>query len=225
MYQSKKIYNVLLITAFSFFVPLLIAVITRENETAWMVHFFNGNRTTFWDYFFKYTTDLGHGICLIPVLLLVFYYKKEFWPVVIVASALHGILVPLFKKVIFAGSTFSMRPAALHGAESFNQILDIPFHYHHSLPSGHTTTAFVIGGIIMLLLPNWKGITLGLLYGIVVAISRMYLVQHFFIDVAAGGILGLSSVLVAWMLCLRFDLIHYIPWKKRQNAGDIIQTM
>jgi len=59
-----------------------------------------------------------------------------------------------------------------------------------SFPSGHTLTAFAVFCYLALLHP---GRTVALVYltiAILVGISRIYLVQHFFADVYFGAILG-----------------------------------
>ncbi|NME68301.1 phosphatase PAP2 family protein [Flammeovirga aprica] len=221
MNTKKKIYNTFGIILLFLIIPVVLALVTKERDTAWMVHLLNDNHTITLDYFFKYITNLGDGIFLIPLLGLVWLVKKEYWPVLVMSSALHGILVAVLKRVIFTGDNLSLRPAGKFGAESFHQVLDVHFHTVNSFPSGHTTTGFVIGAIIILLIPNWKGITIGMLYGIVVGISRMYLVQHFFLDVAVGSVLGILSVVISLYICERYYLLKVKPWKK--NLPSLFQ--
>ncbi|MBD0400070.1 phosphatase PAP2 family protein [Flammeovirga sp. EKP202] len=214
MNAKKRIYNILGVISLLLVIPIVFALITRERDTAWMVHLLNDNHTITLDYFFKYITNLGDGLFLIPLLGLVWLVKKEYWPVLVMSAALHGILVAVLKRVVFTGEALSLRPAGQFGAESFHQVLDVQFHYSNSFPSGHTTTGFVIGAMIILLFPNWKGITAGMMYGIIVGVSRMYLVQHFFLDVAVGSILGTLTVYVSLYVCERYYLLKVKPWKK-----------
>ncbi|ANQ49674.1 phosphatase PAP2 family protein [Flammeovirga sp. MY04] len=214
METKKKIYNILGVSTLLLFIPLIIALVTKERQTAWMVHLLNDNHSIELDYFFKYITNLGDGLFLIPLLGLVWLVKKEYWPVLVISAALHGILVALLKKVVFTGDALNLRPAGKFGAESFHQVLDVHFHMANSFPSGHTTTGFVIGAMIILLFPNWKGITAGMIYGFIVGISRMYLVQHFFLDVAVGSILGVFTVYLSLHICYNYNLLKVKPWKK-----------
>lgn len=200
------------------FIPYIISIVTHETANAWCVHLLNDNHTTFFDYFFKYTTNLGDGLALIPFLFLLLYVRKDLWSVLVMASAIHGIIVYVGKEIILKGTDFALRPAGVHGNDAFNQILDIHLHRIDTFPSGHATTGFVIAGMFMLLYPNWKGFAIGMLYGWIVAISRMYLGQHFLVDVSFGGIIGFSTVLLCWYIADRKGWIQLQPWKKKTTS-------
>ncbi|MBB6460105.1 phosphatase PAP2 family protein [Flammeovirga kamogawensis] len=196
------------------FIPFILSIVTHETQNAWCVHFFNENHTAFFDQFFKYATNLGDGLILIPFLFLLLYVKKEYWSVLVMASAIHGIIVYLVKEQLLKGSQFALRPAGLHGADAFNQILDVHLHTIDTFPSGHTTTGFVITGMLIVLFPNWKGVLSGMIFGFIVAISRMYLGQHFLVDVSAGAIVGLATVLVSWVIAYKKNWLRLKPWEK-----------
>ncbi|NLR91236.1 MULTISPECIES: phosphatase PAP2 family protein [Flammeovirga] len=213
MQQSKEskllIYSMLIM-----FVPYIISLVTHETQNAWCVHLLNDNHTEFFDYFFKYTTNLGDGLALIPFLVILLIVRKEYWSVLVMASALHGIFVYVGKEIILKGTDFALRPAGLHGADAFNQILDVHMHLIDTFPSGHATTGFVIGAMFMLIIPNWKGFVIGMSYGLIVAISRMYLGQHFLVDVSFGGISAFAIVWLCWYICDKKGWIKLKPWEK-----------
>ncbi len=76
----------------------------------------------------------------------------------------------------------------------------VPVHGSCSFPSGHTTTAFAMFTFLTLICRNkfvgFAFLTLALL----AAYSRIYLAQHFFVDVYAGSIIGTTSSLVVYTL-------------------------
>ncbi|MEI7842882.1 MAG: phosphatase PAP2 family protein [Gallionellaceae bacterium] len=88
----------------------------------------------------------------------------------------------------------SLRPLAVLPAGSFHLIG--PMLEHNSFPSGHTTTAFVLAGLVCAqAAPGWfKG--LALVLAILVGLSRIACGVHWPLDVV-GGMLGgwLSAVL------------------------------
>jgi undecaprenyl-diphosphatase len=59
-----------------------------------------------------------------------------------------------------------------------------------SFPSGHAMTAFAVAGAIALLAPRLRWPVLGLAG--VIAVSRVYLGVHFWLDVLAGAALGMA---------------------------------
>ena len=97
------------------------------------------------------------------------------------------------------------RPARYLGTDTFYHIIE-GFKYHRIqdlFPSGHTMTAFAGAFIMTIILKNryWGSIffTLALLVGI----SRVYLCQHFFMDIYAGALIGtgytFSPTLFTWL--------------------------
>lgn len=71
-----------------------------------------------------------------------------------------------------------------------------------SFPSGHTTAAFSLYSILTLLAGR-KRIRLGLVFAltaILVAISRVFLVQHFLADILSGAVLGLAISWIVWQI-------------------------
>jgi membrane-associated phospholipid phosphatase len=73
-------------------------------------------------------------------------------------------------------------------------------HGSNSFPSGHTTTAFAMFCLLALVSNNKK---LGVVYitlALIVAWSRIYLAQHFFIDVYVGSIVGTLCSLFTFTL-------------------------
>lgn len=69
-----------------------------------------------------------------------------------------------------------------------------------SFPSGHTMSAFALYGLLALMLPvrhrRW-GLLLALL-AISVGVSRIFLVQHYLVDVMAGAAFGLLLSGLVW---------------------------
>jgi undecaprenyl-diphosphatase len=59
-----------------------------------------------------------------------------------------------------------------------------------SFPSGHAMTAFAVAGAIALLAPRLRWAVLGL--ASVIAVSRVYLGVHFWLDVLAGAAFGMA---------------------------------
>ena len=68
----------------------------------------------------------------------------------------------------------------------------VEIHYLQSFPSGHTMTAFALACFVAIVLKQTKLSVFCLFLAILVGISRIYLFQHFPIDVFSGSILGVA---------------------------------
>jgi len=75
----------------------------------------------------------------------------------------------------------------------------------NSFPSGHTGTAFSIFLTGCLLIRNRWVIPFGFLYAAMVGYSRIYLAQHFPVDVGAGIITGLVTAFLSLLIQKRFS--------------------
>jgi membrane-associated phospholipid phosphatase len=167
-------------------------------------HIINGVHNNFGDFFFKYITHLGDGI-IFPILIIVTLFLKFKWSLYFfTASLLTLLFMYLTKQLLFHGMP---RPIAFfENLENLYLINGVKVHKSNSFPSGHTTTAFAIFTLLILITKNnYLKFTFALL-AIIAGFSRIYLSQHFLIDVLAGAILGVTIALIS---CLIIDKICY----------------
>lgn len=69
----------------------------------------------------------------------------------------------------------------------------------YSFPSGHTMNAFSAAGVLLLRRVPYSWAAMGL--AVCIAFSRIYLMMHYPLDVAAGALIGLlSAALCVWLL-------------------------
>ncbi len=168
------------------------------------------------DIFFKYITHLGHGLWLLPLAFYFFLKNKDALYITIFSSVFLLIFVNLLKRTIY-----SQRPK-LYFKDTFITYYDFHFvqgvdlHSIHSFPSGHTATAFTIFFLATLFISNRK-IFIQILFFILaflVAYSRLYLSQHFLIDVLAGSFIGIFSVIAGIFV---FKKIKSFKKNKNEN--------
>ena len=168
------------------------------------------------DVFFSNITHLGDGLVLVIPLLLLIFYKYCYLILFALSSLIHLILVHIGKKWVFDGMP---RPAEFLKDVSFYEVPGIELHHWGSFPSGHTTTAFMLASFLYLVLPkkmkvHWLLIGIAFLVGM----SRVYLMQHFLMDVWAGAVLGVLSSLLSYLLILKF-------FSKKTYQKSIIQNL
>ncbi len=147
---------------------------------------------TFWlDVFFINYTFIGDGIfsiCLIAAFLFFNKTKKQFLAL-LVSFLLAGLGTQIIKNIFNAP-----RPKIFFEAGQYLHFIDgVSLANNYSFPSGHTATAFAIAAVLVYFINNKNQQILLLLAAALVGYSRIYLAQHFLLDVLAGAILGTIS--------------------------------
>src|SRR5579859_938267 len=162
---------------------VLAVVLPKIDVVLWV----NRNHSDFQDWFFKQTTRLGEGWIFVPLLIYTLFVRFSLSVALASMVLLHGIVCAALKRIFFASE---LRPTAMINNDLLYLVPDVAFHSHYSFPSGHTATIFCFAVYCSLLFRNRLiSITL-LVAGLVVGYSRIYLLQHFLLDVTAGAFIG-----------------------------------
>ena len=195
----------------AFYIPYLVFVITlivliicneKANLHLWIISF----NSPIADVFFRYITFVGDWIPYAVVAGLLFYkYRMAIF--VLVSQLATGLVSIIIKQ------TWNEPRPVLYFKEHFpniqlHQIAGEHMHSSHSFPSGHTITAF---SFFMALSFFTKRPSLHFLYfisALLVGYSRVYLSQHFAIDVLAGSFIGVSVT----MLCKYYFDKKPVKW-------------
>lgn len=157
------------------------------------------------DEFFKRITHLGDGLFLAFFILLsaLFCFRNSL--LITFGTLIHIVAVHVCKQWLFNGFP---RPIEYLKEIPFYQIPGVHMNHWQSFPSGHTTTAFMLATTLILILPKKQA---GLGYFLfflacLVGFSRIYLMQHFWIDVWAGALLGIATTWLSYYLVCRYLL-------------------
>jgi membrane-associated phospholipid phosphatase len=154
----------------------------------------------FWDDFFILFTNLGNGIFAILLIAFLLIRKKPGWSLQVTLSfLLSGILVQFLKHLIH-----SPRPKLFFGPGTIHFIHGITGTGYSSFPSGHTATIFALTTLLSFYFPGRNTGIFFIVIALLTGFSRIYLSQHFPVDVLAGSIVGVSvSVLVYELVPLK----------------------
>ncbi|WP_405605973.1 phosphatase PAP2 family protein [Polaribacter sp. Asnod1-A03] len=147
----------------------------------------NQFHSSFFDVLFKYSTFLGDGVLFAILGVTFFFIKRKMTYVFLVSGVLTLLITHLLKKIIFKGI---LRPAGALGEESLHLIDGVKMAMMNSFPSGHTTTAFAIFTILCLYFSKCKSQYLWISLAIIAGFSRVYLSQHFLVDIFVGSFIG-----------------------------------
>ncbi|GAC1437970.1 MAG: lipid A 1-phosphatase LpxE [Sediminibacterium sp.] len=189
-----------ILTAMTALVLLALTAVMGKNESFLLL---NKDLGPFADQFFRYWTYLGDGIVWIPLFALFVTCRRKLLPLLFSAIIISTLFAQLTKNYIVPHAP---RPtAAISDQSLIHTVPGVIVHTAYSFPSGHTTTAFTIF-LLACLLVRWKWIIpAGLLYALLVGYSRIYLAQHFPLDVGAGMVAGLLTVLLSLPVQKQFD--------------------
>lgn len=168
--------------------------------------FFSNNRTVFLNEAFVLLTKMGEGPMYILIGILALAVRVRY-SLLIGTTGLLVLVTSFLLKMVFAVErpmAYITKQNLLH---EFNFIEGVHLHTGAtSFPSGHTMSAFALYGLLIYLFPRKKRYALLFFcLSLLVGLSRMYLVQHFWPDVYAGGIIGAFLALMIYTLQDRLD--------------------
>jgi len=177
----------------AFFLPYLLFVLTfsvlilcnsKADLHLWLTSF----HTPIGDVFFRYYTFVGDWIPYLVIAGLLFYrYRMAFF--VLISQLATGLVSIIIKQ------TWNEPRPILYFQQHFpsvqlHQVVGEHLNTFHSFTSGHTITAFAL---FLALTFYTKNPSLHFLYfvlAMLVGYSRIYLSQHFALDVLVGSFIG-----------------------------------
>jgi membrane-associated phospholipid phosphatase len=168
------------------------------NEKGKLHLFFNQFHHPAADTFFAFVTYLGDGYIVLIIAILSLFIKYRYAILIGGANIISACITQFLKQFVFSDVA---RPYKFF--QNVHEIYLVPgvrMHSSFSFPSGHTTAAFTLYLCLALITPNklLKGSLF--LLSLIVAFSRVYLSQHFFNDIYAGSLIGVTVSLVMFYI-------------------------
>ena len=159
---------------------------------------FNTNLGASADIFFSYFTHLADGWILIPYLIIIVGVYKKDLQFLVINFIFSTLLTQITKQLIWPNIN---RPIASGiDLSKIHTVAGVEVHSFNSFPSGHTATAFTLFLVSVYFFPNKKVLLGAGLYAIICSYSRIYLGQHFPLDIAGGIIAALLSVAISILI-------------------------
>jgi membrane-associated phospholipid phosphatase len=192
--QQNKLY-------FALYLIVFVTVFIWQFKHEWLDAFFifSNNRTPFGDVFFKLWTRLGEEYPFVIFTIFFLIIGEKYWAWQIAMGGLIVLSVSLGLKELFSAP----RPATV--LESLGLLSDINLvegvqllRGSTSFPSGHSAGAFCLWSLFAFrFLGNTFAQIACLITAVLVAVSRVYLIQHFPEDTLFGSAIGVAiAVLV-----------------------------
>ncbi len=195
-----KLYYKLVLSFLMIFLFGLISLLTYGNRDFSI--FLNGYNHPLADLFFKYITYVGDGITAFIFTLLIIFFSRKNGLMLLVSLLISTAITQLLKRVIF---DYIYRPSYIFkdliNNGDWHLVEGVHLFEKYSFPSGHTATVFCVCILIALVI-NHKVWSISLVFlAFIVGFSRIYLSQHFLIDVLTGAVIGsLSSFIVFYFI-------------------------
>lgn len=165
--------------------------------------FFNHDLGSIADLLFEYITYLGDGAIWVPIALYFLWKKRQYLVLLFSTISISTILAQGIKNYVF---TAAPRPSTLIADKTlYHAVAGVELHAFFSFPSGHTTTATCIFLLTCLFIPQKWIVPIGFIYALMVGYSRVYLAQHFPLDVGGGLIIGTISLWLSLFLQKRYN--------------------
>ncbi len=197
--------NFLIINVFILLAGIIPFFLLEKGE---MVYLVNARAGETLDIIFRYITWIGSG-WLFAALVLVLLFVRMYYALAGGASlALTGLSIGFFKYIVFPEM---YRPTHIFGLESFEHLLrDFEYRVDHSFPSGHTITVYAFAAFLVYVLPRKWSPWVFTIMAVLVGFSRIYLLQHFYMDVYAGAAVGIAvTTLTVWFFERKSKLKHH----------------
>ncbi len=184
----------------------------------------NSHYTPFFDAFFLSFTHVGDGLtfALVNVCLCVYVYfktKKENPKLVLwfgiwafLSFILTGLSAQFIKNFVYPDA---LRPSVVLASHFLQKVEGLEWQEYNSFPSGHSTSIFSMAFVLMVAFCDKRFnskfstkivVFFNILFAsmaIMGAFSRMYLLQHFLVDIYAGSLLGFWGSAVLYVLIFR----------------------
>lgn len=172
---------------------------------------------------FKLITMLGNFglIFLLTGFIMLFFKKTRKIGYIAIISLICGVIITnlLLKNIVARPRPFMDESSPFYSwwvdASSVSES-------GYSFPSGHATAAMSFGVTLFIYLKkeySW----IFLAFGVIMGVTRMYFMVHYFTDVIAGFVVGIAC---SFLGILIFKFLRKIPlFNKIYDAKDILELI
>ena len=193
-----------------FFIPYLVfllacIILLASYPKAELHILLNKANSPFFDIFFKYATWLGNGAVVAVLFIILIFVSYRYAFAFLTGSLATALVVNLFKKVIFHNMYRPSKYFELYETYKLHFVEGVKLHSLQSFPSGHTATAFNLFIMMAFIVKNNTLKFLFFIMAALVAYSRVYLSQHFIMDITAGSVVGVTVMALIFVWFEKFN--------------------
>ncbi|WP_225321406.1 phosphatase PAP2 family protein [Rhizosphaericola mali] len=179
---------------------MILSILIYSTSKYQLFTFINHHRSYTADIIFTFFTELGSGYILIPIGIYLLF-KKNYKAILsfTIILLMNSLIVSILKHYFY-----EPRPLLSYGKAVVQTAPWVELYQKYSFPSGHTALSFAIATYVAILFKNSKVQFFAFAIAACIGYSRVYLGEHFPIDVCCGSILGFT------VACLYFIIKEWI---------------
>ncbi len=156
----------------------------------------NSHNSGFLDWIMPYITLGADGWTIVVACLLMFAWSYRAGIFISLACLIPSAITWLLKSTLYYGTPRPKYYFTMVEKADLHYVPGVENWLYDSFPSGHTTVGFAFFFAVALCLRSRKMASLCFLAAIGVGYSRIYLSQHFLLDVFAGSIIGTITTMI-----------------------------
>jgi membrane-associated phospholipid phosphatase len=173
------------------------------------------NANYYVDVFFKYITYLGDGLLILILSCLILFFNIRLGFALLVSYGLASLISSTLKHWAFPNVNRPFFVFQWEDRHALKLVDGVDMYIHNSFPSGHATAAFVFFMMLSFFLKSKSAKIICVCMAALAAFSRVYLSQHFLIDITGGAILGSSiAVLIAYFFFYKNERGFLPQWNR-----------
>ena len=210
----------------SFYIPylglfLVFLCYFFYHEHGDFVLFINTWHNPILDFFFKYWTHTGSWVFFTFLSIAFIIFKRRFGIILSVVGISVALLALLFKFALFPDVP---RPMVFFESQEILKFVDgVKMLSLHSFPSGHSMAGFALATFLSLQMQRVNYSILFLAAAALTGVSRIYLAQHFLLDVMAGSLIGVVTATVVYISFEKY--LNHEHFKSVNTPDEDLQAM
>lgn len=188
---------------------VLVASMERGNE----ILYFNSLHTPFLNSFFYYVTKLAEAPLFVLSLVIAIRFSYGKGMILTLNALLVFAFTGVLKHFVFDSQ---VRPSVFfEGKAELHFVQGLEVLRYNSFPSGHTAGAFGFFCMLSLLLKDKRLSIFFFATALLVGVSRVYLLQHFFRDVYVGSMVGVGVATFFYLTFVRSGFYNSLHWRDK----------
>jgi membrane-associated phospholipid phosphatase len=195
--KENKLFFIPYLVLLLFLIPVLLTF--QKGDLHLII---NRHHNAFFDVLFAWLTFVGDGLFIIIPAVIILFVALRHSVFILAAYFSTGLITQILKRVFFEDA---LRPSKLLKDAGLYLIPGVDMLSGRSFPSGHATSAFALFLCLALIIRNRYMKLMCFLIACMVAFSRVYLSQHFLVDVTAGSIIGCAGTLAMYLIFYKDD--------------------
>lgn len=184
--------------------------------------YINSFHHVYLNYFFRYVTHIGDGIFIAALILLLVFIRYRYALLLACSYLLSSLITQFLKKFIF--HDFERPKKFFEDVAGLYYVPGVELHSFNSFPSGHATTAFALFFCLALIVQQHSLKLICFIMALTVTFSRLYLSQHFFIDIYFGSLIGIASTLLIYYFIQTSKKLNQSQWIDKSLLNTVFKS-